>query len=65
MKEEKKVDKEDSKGQASHANTAVKIGQLELRAAQMEHGKLKLRAIDREVDFNSLEGRYLPSSSAD
>lgn len=28
----------------------VKDGQLELRAAQMEHGKLYLRVIDGEVD---------------
>ena len=38
-------------------------GQLELRAVQMGHGKLQLGVIDREIDTNSLEGRYLPGSS--
>jgi hypothetical protein len=30
----------------------------------VEYGKLELRVMDREVENNSLKGRYLPSSSA-
>jgi hypothetical protein len=29
----------------------MRAGQLELRAAQVEHGKLYLMVIDREVDI--------------
>jgi hypothetical protein len=35
---------------------------LELKAVQMEHGKLYCGMIVRDVD---IEDRYLPSSSAD
>ena len=48
----------------SQENMALRAGQLELRAAQMKHSKQSLRVIDRK-DSNSIEGRYLPSSSAD
>jgi hypothetical protein len=43
---------------------AMRVSQLELRVAQMEHGELKFGMGVREVDSNSLAGRYLPSSSA-
>ena len=33
-------EKEDAKRQVSHENRAMGAGQLELRAVQMEHGKL-------------------------
>lgn len=38
----------------------MRAGQLELRGAQMEHGKLELRV----VDTNSLGDRYLLGSRA-
>jgi hypothetical protein len=43
----------------------MRASKLELRAAQMEHGKLCLGVIGGEIDSNSIEGRYLPSSSVD
>lgn len=49
--------RKDAMGVMSHKNMAM-------RAAQMEHGMLYLRVVDEEVDSNSLEGRYLSSSSA-
>jgi hypothetical protein len=38
----------------NNENMAMRAGQLELSAAQMEHGKLYVGIIDREVDTNSL-----------
>lgn len=52
-------------GWVNHKNTAMKATQFELRATQMEQDKLQLRVIDGEVDFNSIEIRYLPISSFD
>lgn len=49
----------------SYENRAMRAGQLELRETQMEIASYNLGAIDGEVDFNSLECSYLPSSSAD
>ena len=43
----------------------LRAEQLGLRAVQMEHCKLYFRDIDGEIDSNSIEGRYLPSSSVD
>ena len=40
----------------------MKAGQLEVREGQMENSKL-YGVIDGEVDSNSLEGRYLLSST--
>lgn len=37
---------------------------MELRADQMEHGKLQFMAIDREINSNSIEDRFMPSSNA-
>ena len=37
---------------------------MELRLAQEEHGILQLMVIESEVHTNTIEGRYLPSSSA-
>lgn len=37
---------------------------VRIRAIQMEHGESYLGVIDKEVDTHSLEGRYLPISSA-
>jgi hypothetical protein len=42
----------------------MRAGQLDLRATQMEHGKLQFRVMDGEVDSNSVEVRCRPSSSA-
>lgn len=36
-----------------------------IEAAQMKYGKLESRVIDGEIDSNSLEGRFLSSSSTD
>ena len=43
----------------------MRASQLDLRAAQMDHGKLYNGIIDGEIDSNSIEGRYPPSSNAD
>ena len=40
MRKEKKVEREDTMGEVIHENMATRASQLELRAAQMEHGKL-------------------------
>jgi hypothetical protein len=48
---------EDTMGQVNHEIMAIRAGQLELRAAQMEHDKLCLRVIDGKIDSYSLEGR--------
>lgn len=44
-------------GQVKCENTAMRAGQLELRDAQMEDGKLSNGIIDEEIDSNSTEGR--------
>jgi hypothetical protein len=44
---------------------ALRASQLKLKAAQMEHGILQNGVIDGKTDSNSIEVRYLPSSSAD
>jgi hypothetical protein len=41
----------------------MRADQLKLRAAQTEHGIIG--TINGEIDLNSLEDRYLPSSRAD
>jgi hypothetical protein len=38
---------------------------VRVRVAQVELNKSYLGIIDRGIDTNSLEGRYLPNSSAD
>jgi hypothetical protein len=38
------------------------VGQLDLRETQIEHRKLEFRVVNREVNTNRLEVRYLPSS---
>lgn len=35
---------------------------MAMRVGQLEVGKFYLRVIDREIDINSLDGRYLLSS---
>jgi hypothetical protein len=44
---------------------AMRVGQLELRAAQMEHDKLYDEVNDGEIESNNIDCGYLPSSSAD
>jgi hypothetical protein len=45
---------------------AMRAGQLELRADETRWKIVGNNAvINRKVDFNSIEGRYLPSFSAD
>jgi hypothetical protein len=48
----------------SLANMAMKAGQLELRAAQMEYGKLQLRVTGQSCKHDSIEDMYLSSFSA-
>ena len=38
---------------------------MELRTVQMEHAKVGNEVNDGEIDFNNIEGRYLPSYGAD
>ena len=52
-------------GQVNHKNMTKRVDQFELRAAQMEHGKLNLGVMDGERDSNSIKGSYLPSTSTD
>lgn len=45
---------------------AIRAGQLEFRADGTRWNIVSNKAvINRKVDFNSIEGRYLPSFSAD
>ena len=42
---------------------AMRTGQLELRTSQIEHSKLYLGVIVREIDTNGLEDRYLHNTN--
>ena len=44
-------------GWVSHENMAMKVGQLELRAAQMGHGKLQPGAIRSEEHTSELQSQ--------
>lgn len=49
----------------NHEHMAMSVDQLEVRTVQVECDKLLLEVIDREANTNSLQGRYLPISSAE
>ena len=48
-KKEEGGEKRRCHGVGEFENMALRTGQLELRAAQIENGKLQIRVIDREV----------------